>query len=43
MPGLTVREINDTARVAGFGERESVICTALALSPSGGPGGRADD
>lgn len=36
MPVLTVREIYDTARAAGFDEREAVTWTALALRASGG-------
>jgi hypothetical protein len=40
MAVLTIREIYDTARTAGFGEREAVIWTAIALAESGG---RTDD
>ncbi|HEY5845404.1 MAG TPA: hypothetical protein VIT42_01320 [Microlunatus sp.] len=36
MPVLTIREIYDTARAAGFGEREAVTWTAIALARSGG-------
>lgn len=36
MPVLTIREIYDVARAAGFGEREAVTWTALALAESGG-------
>src|SRR5690242_4255761 len=36
MPVLTVRELYDIARGAGFGEREAVTWTAIALARSGG-------
>ncbi len=36
MPVLTIREIYETARAAGFGEREAVTWTAIAMAESGG-------
>jgi hypothetical protein len=36
MAVLTIREIYDTARAAGFGEREAVTWTAIALAESEG-------
>lgn len=36
MPVLTIREIYDAARAAGFGEQQAVTWTAIALAQSGG-------
>ena len=36
MPVLTIREIYDLARAAGFGEQQAVTWTAIALGQSGG-------